>query len=220
MLQESLEKLQHDFAAQASRVERMLEKAITTLVKRDENLAKEVIEKDEPEANQAEIDIELKATEIIALYSPRAGEMRKIIAIIKDNGDLERIGDQAVNICYSALYLIPRIPVKPMIDLTRMAKIVKNMIHLSLESFLSEKLELSNEALQKDSLVDALEEQITRELLTYMLADPSTIERALRLIFITRSLERIGDLATNIAEDVIYYLTGEDIRHPALKNDE
>ncbi|MFP4458037.1 MAG: phosphate signaling complex protein PhoU [Candidatus Zixiibacteriota bacterium] len=219
MLDEKLEQLQQKFAAQAGRVERMVEKAIKSLVDDNEELAKEVIKKDEREVNRAEIEIEQNATELIALYSPKASEMRRIIAIIKANGELERIGDQAVNISISALYLIPRVKVKPLIDLPRMAGIVKNMIHCSLEAFLSEKLEPANKALRDDKIVNEMEVQIIRELLTYMMEDPTTIERALKLIFITKNLERIGDLATNVSEDVVYYLTGEDIRHPRLKKE-
>lgn len=219
MLSERLEELRQMFAEQAGRAERMLEKSIRALVDDNEDLAREVIEKDEMEANKAEIEIEQVATEIIALYSPKASDMRAIVSIIKANSDLERIADQAVNICYCALYLIPRVKVKPLITLPQMSSTVQEMIRLSLEAFLTDKLEPAHKTLEMDKAVNEMEVQIIRELLTYMMEDSKTIKRALKLIFIAKNLERIGDLATNIAEDVIYLLTGEDIRHPALRNE-
>lgn len=141
--------------------------------------------------------------------------MRRIIAIIKANSSMERIGDQAVNIAQSALSLISAKPVKPLIDIPRMAKISSEMVRHSLEAFLQENLELANEVLEQDNLVDKLEEQVARELITYMIEDPRKIESAMKLILISRNLERVADLATNIAEDDIYYITGQDIRHPS-----
>jgi phosphate transport system protein len=163
--------------------------------------------------------ISAKTAEILALYCPRAREMRYMMAIIQANTDLERVGDLAENIAQNAMFLIPRRPVKPLIDIPRMAHIAADMVRDSLRGFLEENLELSKTVLERDNLVDALEEQIFRELTTYMAADLTTIERAMKLIFMTKSIERIADSATNIAEDTIYYLTGEDIRHPASREE-
>jgi len=216
MLQQGLEEFLRIFAEQSALVERMVEKAVRALIEKNEDLAYEVIETDEIECNSREKDIEAKAVELITLYAPKAGDMRKIVSIIKANKDLERIGDHAVNIAEHALYLIPRRPVKPLIDIPRMAKIATSMIKNSLDAFLQERVDLAREVLKSDDLVDNLDVQIMRELITYMASDPAAIERSLRLIFISRNLERIGDLAMNLAEDVVYFMTGDDIKHPNL----
>ncbi len=213
MLIKEMEELEKLFAEQCSLVEKMVEKAVTSLLDRDEDIACEVIEFDEQRCNALEKEIEKKATDIIALYSPRAGEMRKLVSIMKANRDLERMGDQAENIAHSALYLIPRIQVKPLIDIPRMAEIVRQMISLCLDAFLQENIKKAERALEIEESVDQFNLQIIRELITYMAGDPKTIERAMKLIFITRNLERIGDLSTNLAEEVVYYITGSDIRH-------
>ena len=220
MLQQGLEEFLRIFAEQSALVERMVEKAVRALIEKDENLAYEVIETDEIECNSREKDIEAKAVELITLYAPKAGDMRKIVSIIKANKDLERIGDHAVNIAEHSLYLIPRRPVKPLIDIPRMAKIATSMIKNSLDAFLQERVDLAREVLKSDDLVDNLDVQIMRELITYMASDPTAIERSLRLIFISRNLERIGDLAMNLAEDVVYFITGNDIKHPNLLEEE
>lgn len=220
MIEQSLEELQRLYAEQGARSEKMVRRAVEALMEREEKLAIEVIETMEPACNQAEMEIEQKSTEIVARFCPRARDMRRLVAIIKSNGDLERIGDQAVNIAENALYLIPRRRVKPLIDIPRMGDLAADMVQDSLKSFLQKNIELANRVLEKDNDVDDFDEQITRELITYMASDPSTIERSMRIIFLSGSLERIGDLATNIAEDVIYYLTGEDIRHPGDQPEE
>ncbi len=219
MLNESTKELKRLFAEQAVRVESMVRNSIEALLKKDEKLAADVIMIQEPECNRAEMVISAKIGEIIALYCPRAKEMRYMMAIIQANTDLERVGDLAVNIAQCAQYLIPRRPVKPLIDIPRMAHIAADMVRDALKAFLEESLELSNTVLERDNMVDDLEEQVMRELTTYMASDLSTIERAMRLIFIAKNIERIADLATNVAEDTIYYLTGEDIRHPAERED-
>ncbi|MGC9314766.1 MAG: phosphate signaling complex protein PhoU [bacterium] len=219
MLNESTKELKRLFAEQAVRVESMVRNTIEALLQKDEKLAADIIEVQESECNRAEMVISAKIGEIIALYCPRAKEMRYMMAIIQANTDLERVGDLAVNIAQCAQYLIPRRPVKPLIDIPRMAHIAADMVRDALKGFLEENLELSNTVLERDNMVDDLEEQVMRELTTYMASDLSTIERAMRLIFIAKNIERIADLATNVAEDTIYYLTGEDIRHPAERED-
>jgi len=220
MLEASLKELQRLFADQATRVEKMVRVSIESLIERNEEMAVEVIEELEPSCNKMEMVIEGKTAEIISLFAPKARDMRKIVAILKTNQCLERMGDQAVNIADFCLYLIPRRQVKPLIDIPRMSDITCSMVRDSFNAFLQEKIELANSVLERDNHVDNLEEQIIRELITYMMSDPSTIERAMRLIFITRNIERIADLATNVAEDVIYYITGRDIRHPGERPEE
>ncbi|MCD6501919.1 phosphate signaling complex protein PhoU [bacterium] len=213
MIEQALLELQREFTKQTGHVEEMVKKSIRVLTDRDPDLAREVLEVDEPKCNHAEIEIEGKAIEIIALFAPKAGNMREVIAIIKANKDLERIGDQAVNITQNAQYLISRPPVKPLIDIPRMANIVCSMIADSLNAFTQNNPELAQKTLLHDDLVDDLNDQITRELLTYMASDPATIERSMRLIMISKNLERIGDEATNLAEEFIYCMTGDDVRH-------
>ncbi|MCK5832238.1 phosphate signaling complex protein PhoU [bacterium] len=213
MIEQTLLELQREFTKQAGRVEEMVKKSIRVLVDRDAALAREVLDIDEPKCNHAEIEIEAKAVEIIALFAPKAGNMRRVISLIKANKDLERIGDQAVNITQNALYLISRPPVKPLIDIPRMANIVCSMIANSLNAFTENNPDLAHKVLLQDDLVDDLNDQITRELLTYMASDTSTIERSMRLIYVSKNLERIGDEATNLAEEFIYCMTGDDVRH-------
>lgn len=219
MYEDSMKELQRLFAEQAARVESMVRNSVKALLDKDEKLAKEIIEVKEPECNRAEMEISSKTAEIIALYCPKARQMRHMMAIFQANTDLERAGDLAVNISKNALYLIPRRTVKPLIDIPRMAHIAADMVRDSLKAFLEGNAELSKTVFVRDNMVDNFEEQIIRELTTYMASDLSTIERAMRLIFIAKSIERIADLATNVAEDTIYYLTGEDIRHPAEREE-
>ncbi len=217
MLSHAMDEMLNDFARQATLAEQMVQKSIAALIEKDESLAHEVLERLEPQINEGEKLLEAKAAQIIALYAPKATDMRKVISVIKGNKDLERIGDQAVNIAGHALYLIPRKPVKPLIDIPRMGEIVALMIKNSLDAFLLGDVEKASKVISDDDLVDALNEQIIRELITFMISDPAVIERSMRLIFVTRNLERIGDLSLNIAEDVIYYMTGTDVRHPGKK---
>ncbi len=213
MLDQKIIELKEKLSAQAGLVEEMVAKSVRSLLEGDESLAKWVIEKDEPRANDLEIEIEDYAINLMALYQPEASNLRTLIMIVKINNDLERIGDHAVNIAERALYLIPRPKVKPLIDIPRMATHSIKMLEESLDSFTRNDPDLAGRVCKMDSEVDALLDQITRELLTYLMSDSSTIDRALELILIARNLERIADLATNIAEDVIFMVKGEVIKH-------
>lgn len=213
MLDQKIIELKEKLFAQAGLVEEMVAKSVRSLVEREESLAKDVIEKDEPKANDLEIEIEEYTVNVMALYQPEASNLRTVIMIIKINNDLERIGDHAVNIAERALYLIPRPKVKPLIDIPRMAALSIEMLKKSLDSFTRNDSDLAVRVCKMDSEVDALLDQITRELLTYVMSDSSTIDRALELILISRNLERIADLATNIAEDVIFMVKGKVIKH-------
>jgi phosphate transport system protein len=213
MLDQKIIELKEKLFAQAGLVEEMVAKSVRSLVEREESLAKDVIEKDEPKANDLEIEIEEYTINVMALYQPEASNLRTVIMIIKINNDLERIGDHAVNIAERALYLIPRPKVKPLIDIPRMAALSIEMLKKSLDSFTRNDSDLAVRICKMDAEVDALLDQITRELLTYVMSDSSTIDRALELILISRNLERIADLATNIAEDVIFMVKGKVIKH-------
>lgn len=213
MLEQKITELKEKLFIMATLVESMLEKSISSLVNKDEGLAREVIDKDEPTANDLEIEIEDSSIKLMALYQPEASFLRIIVAIIKINNDLERIGDHAVNIAERSLYLIPRPLVKPLIDLPRMGKSAREMLKESLDSFTKGDAELAILVCKEDEEVDSLRDQVIRELITYMISDPSTIERSIKLISIARNLERVADLATNIAEDVIFSVKGKVIKH-------
>jgi phosphate transport system protein len=194
-------------------IKTMLSKSVKGLIEKDEKLLKEVIEVDEKRSNELEIEIDEMCIHIIAQFEPRAKHLRTIFLALKMNNDLERMGDHSVNISQSALYLISRLQVKPFIDLPRMAEEVKKMLEDSIKSFIEEDTSLAKSVCERDDIIDNFKNQITRELITYMLSDPSTIERALHIIRITGNLERIADLTTNICEDVIFMVKGELIKH-------
>jgi phosphate transport system protein len=194
-------------------VKGMLKKSIKGLVEKDERLLKEVIEEDEMKCNDLEIEIDEMCIHIIAQFEPRAKHLRTIFLALKMNNDLERMGDHAVNISQSGLFLISKPQVKPLLDIPRMAEEVSKMLEDSLKSFVNEDAALAKSVCERDDIIDDYREQIVRELITYMVSDPSTIERALHLIRISGNLERIADLTTNICEDVIFMVKGELMKH-------
>jgi len=193
--------------------ESMIAKSIRGLLDKDERALKELVEKDEPDANRYEVEIDELITETIAQFSPKAKDLRTVLMILKMNNDLERIGDLAVNIAESALFLIDKPPVKPLIDIPRMAELAGKMLKNSIDSFVNEDPVLAKSVCEMDNEVDNLRDQILRELITFMVSDPSTIERSIHLIRISRNLERIADLSTNICEDVIFMVEGRTIKH-------
>jgi len=193
-------------------VESMIQYSIKTLVERKEEYAKEVV-KQENEVNKLQVEIDEMCLKLIALQQPTAGDLRFITSAMKINSDLERIGDQAINIMENSLDLLKQPPLKPLIDLPKMADIVKSMVKESLDSFVKKDVELAQKVVGTDDQVDDYKDQIFRELLTYMVQDPKNITRAMDLILVSRNLERMGDHATNIAEDVIFMTLGKDIRH-------
>ncbi len=213
MIEEKLNTIKEKIIEMAVLVESMIEKSIKGLIERDKNLLLEVIEKEEKRVNDMEIEIEDMGMKFIALYHPEAEHLRTSLMILQINNDLERMGDEAVNISESSLFLIERPPVKPLIDIPRMAEITIKMLKDSITSFVERKPELAQEICARDDIVDSLRDQIHRELITYMMQDPSTIERSLHLLRIARSLERIADLSTNLCEDVIFMVKGKVIKH-------
>ena len=213
ILEQKLNELKERLMAMAGIVEDMLANSMKALVNRDEALARQVISDDEDRVNRMEIEIEDAAIGIMALHQPEASNLRNLTMIIKINNDLERIGDHAENIAEAALYLIPRPPVKPLVDLPRMAAHALAMLKDSLDAFTRADAELARGVCGRDSMVDSLKDQVNRELVTHMTSDATTIDRALKLMMISLNLERVADLATNIAEDVVYIVTGEVIKH-------
>ena len=188
--------------------------SIKALVDGDQALVDRVLSGDEP-LNRLHIEIDSRCFTLLALYQPMAADLRAIVAAVKINTDLERVGDLAVNIAEAARRYATHRPVKKLIDIPRMATIAQSMLRDALDAFVRRDTGLAQRVLDEDDKLDALKTQIFRELLTYMLQDQSTIEPALDLILVSRHLERIGDHATNIAEDVIFIVSARDVRHHA-----
>jgi len=197
----------------AALAETMIDKAISELVSRDETVASKIPDYEE-ELNRLQIEIDEAVLTLLATQQPVAVDLRFIVAATRINSELERIGDLVINITENAQVLLHQPPLKPLIDIPRMADLARKMVRESLEAFVGEDPLLAQSVIMTDDQVDGLKDQILRELLTYMMGDPRAIERALSLIFIARHLERIADHATNIAEDVIYMIQGRDVRHP------
>ncbi|MBM2828409.1 MAG: Phosphate-specific transport system accessory protein PhoU [Actinobacteria bacterium] len=193
-------------------VEQMTHRAIQALVERKIEMLAEV-KAMETQVNQLHIDIDETCLELIALRQPTAADLRFITAAMKINTDMERIGDQAINITERAEFLLAVPTVKPLIDIPRMADIAKEMLRDALDAFVNGNVELAYATIGKDDQVDQLKDQVFRELLTYMMADQGTIKRSLDLILVSRHVERIADHATNICEDVIFMVKGKDVRH-------
>jgi len=193
-------------------VEQMTRRVIQALVERNIGILAEV-QGMETRVNQLHIDIDEACIELIALRQPAAVDLRFITAAMKINADMERIGDQAINIVERAEPLLAVPPLKPLIDIPRMADIAQEMLKASLDAFVNGDDELAFATILRDDLVDQLKDQVFRELLTFMMADPTTIPRAMDLILVSRHLERIADHATNICEDVIFMVKGKDVRH-------
>jgi len=196
----------------------MLEKSINGLIQKDKNILLELIEVDEPKMNELEVEIDELCINFIARYQPEASILRNLAMALKMNNDLERIGDMAVNIAQSALFLIERPQLKPLIDIPLMAKETIQMIKDGIEAFINLDSELAVSICQRDDLIDSYRDQILRELITYMISDPSSIERAIHLERISRNIERIADLATNIGENVFYIVKGKLIKHGRYKD--
>ncbi|MBN2542841.1 phosphate signaling complex protein PhoU [bacterium] len=213
MLHEKLISLKQKLIEYAALAESMIDKSIKGLLNKEEDLLNEVINSDERKANDLEIVLDELSTNLIAKYQPQAKDLRTILMIMKMNNDLERIGDLAVNISQAAMFLILKPKVKPYIDLPRMAEEARKMLKDSIDSFINEDVALAKSVCERDSIVDGLRDQILRELVTFMTGDTNTIERSIRLIVISRCLERIADLSTNICEDVIFMVKGRIVKH-------
>jgi phosphate transport system protein len=196
--------------------EEMISSAMKALVTRDSDLGRKVIESDRA-VDAAELDVDHLCLNLLALRQPAASDLRFIATALKMVTDLERIGDLAVNIAERALELNQEPPLKPYIDIPRMATAVSGMLHLALDAFVNRNAEMARAVLAADDEVDNLNVQLFRELLTYMIEEPKNVSRAMRITFIAKYLERIGDHATNIAQMVIFMCEGRDVRHPRLK---
>ena len=210
--QEELEALQASLLEMGGLAEERVRAAVQGLVTRDVALIDRVLRGDEP-INAFHIEVDSRCFRLLALYQPMATDLRSIVAAVKINTDLERVGDLAVNIAEAATRYVQHAPVKKLIDIPRMGEIAQAMLRDALDAFVRRDTALAQCVLNEDDRLDALKTQVFRELLTYMLQDPTTVEPALDLILISRHLERIGDHATNVAEDVIFMVSARDVRH-------
>jgi len=209
---EELESLKQTLLAMGALVEDQIRRVMRALVERDDALARSVIERD-AQVNAYDVEVDEKCVELLALHQPTAGDLRFITTAMKIVTDLERIGDQAVNIAQRAIELNLEPQLKPYIDLPRMAEKAQAMVKESLDAFVARDTELARRICSEDAAVDDLNHQIFRELLTFMMEDPKTIPRAIRLILIARFMERVADHATNIAEMVIFMVDSKMVRH-------
>jgi phosphate transport system protein len=210
--QEELEALQQRLLSMGGLAEERMRDSVSAVSKRDPALVERILNGDEP-INALHVEIDDRCFKMLALHQPMAADLRAIVAAVKINTDLERVGDLAVNIAEAGKRYLQHPPVKPLIDIPRMGDIAQGMLRDALDAFVRRDIRLAEAVLAADDQLDALKTQIFRELLTYMLAEPLTIEPGLDLILISRHLERVGDHATNIAEDVIFMVSARDVRH-------
>ncbi len=213
MLSSRLGILDEKITKYATFVQKMIEKSINGLLNKNKDELIDVIDSDEAKANSTELELEDLCISTIAQFQPLAGDLRKIIMILKINNDLERMADHAVNIAESASFIIDRPALKPLIDVPRMAEETIRILFDSITSYINLDSGLAESVFKRDDIVDGLRDQVFRELSTYMASSPSCIDRALQLMNIARNLERISDLSTNICEDVIYIIKGKVIKH-------
>ena len=213
--QEELEQLKTRLLEMGGLAEEHVRLAVKGLAEREQDLVDRVLAGDEP-INKLHIEIDNRCFTLLALYQPMAADLRTIVAAVKINTDLERVGDLAVNVAEAAQRYATHPPVKKLIDIPQMGDIAQGMLHDALDAFLRRDTRLAQQVLNEDDRLDGLKTQVFRELLTYMLHDPSTVAPALDLILISRHLERIGDHATNIAEDVIFMVSAQDVRHHTI----
>jgi phosphate transport system protein len=210
-----LEELKERLLWMGNLAERSVHQGVHAVLEADEKLALAVLT-EENVINELQIEIDDRVVQLLALQQLMAADLRFVLAIARINNDLERIGDQAVNIAQSAQRILRHPRVKPYVDLPRMGELAEKMMRDSLDSLVRRDVELARSVLSRDDQVDQLRDQLFRELLTYMMGDSSVVFPAFELILVAKNLERIADHATNIAEDVIYMVAGSDVRHSAV----
>ena len=210
-----LEELKERLLWMGNLAERSVHQAVHAVLEADEKLALAVLT-EENVINELQLEIDDRVVQLLALHQLMAMDLRFVLAVSRINNDLERIGDQAVNIAQGAQRILRHPRVKPYVDLPRMSEVAEEMMRDSLNAVVRRDVELARKVLMSDDKVDHYRDQIFRELLTYMMGDSSVVFPAFELILVAKNLERIGDHATNIAEDVIYLVQGQDVRHPAV----
>jgi len=209
---EELQSLNEKLLRMARLVEESIALAVRSLKDRNELYAQEVFKREGP-INLLDVDVDEECMRLLALRQPMASDLRFITSGMKIGSELERMGDLAVNIAEVSLDLLKVPPIKPLIDIPRMAALAQGMVKDSLNAFVSRDEKLAREVCLRDDEVDSLNNQVFRELLTYMMNDPASINRAVGFILVGRHLERIADHATNIGEDVIFMVAGKTIKH-------
>ncbi len=213
--EKKLDELKERLLWMGTLAERAVHRAVHSVLDGDIKLAESVLE-DETPINVLQIEIDDFVVQLLALNQLMAADLRFVLAVSRINNDLERIGDQAVNIAQSSQRILRHPRVKPYVDLPRMSELAEEMVRDALNAVVRRDVELAQSVLRRDDEVDLLRDQMFRELLTYMMGDSSVIFPAFELILVAKNLERIGDHATNIAEDVIYIVAGQDVRHPTV----
>ena len=211
-----LEQMKKEILTVGAMVESVIDKAITALLSRRQDLAEEVVRGDDL-IDQKEVQVETDCLKLMALHQPVAGDLRFLIAVLKVNNDLERMGDHAVNIAERAMWLSTKEPIQAFLDFPRMADTVRTMVRDSLDSLVGSDTTLARRVCQRDAEVDRWNRQAIDELQALMMRDSEAVPRALQTLSVTRNLERIADLATNIAEDVIFMVEGDIVRHRLLR---
>ena len=213
---EQLEELRRNLILMGGEVERQIHRAIEALIDMDLEKARAVIAADS-EIDRMEMRVEDLAVQLFALQQPVAVDLRFLIAALKINNDLERIGDHAVNIAEGAERLAQQRPFKPFIDISYMAEVAETMLKQSLDAFVNRDAKLAKQVIKKDDILDEKNVSIIRELLTYMAEYPTLITYCIELISISKNLERVGDLATNICEDTIFIAEAKWVKHHATE---
>lgn len=216
---EELDHLREKLLEMCGLVEDSVYRSVRSLADRDPAEAQKVLQ-NETRINQLEIEIDNLATKLLALQQPMATDLRFVTAAIKINNDLERMGDIAVNIVQRVLELINDPLIKPLIDIPHMANLVQTMIRNALDAFVKRDADLARSVLLSDDAIDELRDAIYEELIEHMERDPKTVRQAVNLMSVSRSLERLADHATNIAEDVLFLVKGVDVRHHAEVREE
>ena len=211
---QELEALKARLLLMGGRTEALVQRSVEALKRRDRTMALEVIE-DDRAIDRLEIDIDERCVGLLALRQPLAGDLRFITAALKISNDLERVGDHAVNIAEGALKLSELPMLKPLVDIPRMAELATGMLREALDAFVHRDAPTARRLCRRDDEVDSLNRQVFRELVSYMVEDPGTITRAMELILVARNLERVADLATNIAEEVVFIAEARIIKHHA-----
>jgi phosphate transport system protein len=210
--QEELEQLKTRLLEMGGLAEERVRAAVRAVVNRDPVLVEKVLTGDVA-INQLHIEVDDRCFKLLALHQPMAVDLRSIVAAVKINSDLERVGDLAVNIAEAVGRYLQHPPLQELVDIPRMAEIAQDMLRDALDAYVRHDMALAQSVLNKDDELDALKTGVFRDLVTHMVRDPGTIEPALDLLLISRHLERIGDHATNIAEDVIFMVSAKDVRH-------
>lgn len=209
-----IDSLKEQLLLMGGRAEQLVRKGIASLVRRDPELARETLD-DDRQIDRLEIEIEERCIRLFALQQPLATDLRFIMAALKISNDLERVGDHGVNIAQSTIRLVEQPQLKPLVDIPRMADLATAMLNDALDAFVRRDSESARRLCRKDDEVDQLNRQVFRELISYMIESPSTISRAMELILVARNLERVADLATNIAEEVVFIHEARIIKHHA-----